>query len=414
MSEIAKQHTDRRGIALVQGAVHEVEWIFREQMTADHGIDAHIESTLGGKVTGRMIALQIKTGASYFEEETEQGFVYRGQQRHLDYWLEHSLPVLLLLVDLTNSHIYWVQVLESQAISTGTGWKIVVPRKNTLNVSALCDLSKIAINLRILRPYSVLDLDDVSHANAKRYSVKVLLNSDFPKDYIRSLASEITKQVLLETWIKNPQLACRFEGRPADVVWLYMCRTFDDATQANWLCRTEWISPDLHESFRPTPITPDAKLGEIMIVWSDRRGAMERFALEHEISKGQAVNTIISIFGQMDQHLRDNRHYIETFIDNPSPLHSVISRLRDEAKVARDLYFQEGKIGFPPVELTDLMTVMDSLFASYDNAFMLFIEKIESNEDAERASSVAASSLRSFDHDRMKFLEEARRRSINI
>jgi len=401
-------------VFLVAATVHASKWIFREHKEVDHGIDAHMEATVGGRVTGRLLALQIKTGSSYLEEETDQGFVYRGKQRHLDYWIEHSLPVLLLLVDLASARIYWVQVTESQVISTGKGWRIIVPHDNILNGSALGELIKIAINLKIDRPYSLLQLDDVSHATAKRYSAHIMLNSDFPKHYVQSLASEITKQVALETWMRSPQLESRFKGHPADVVWLFMCRTVDDSKQANWLCRTQWISPNLEERFRPIPIASDVSAGEIGIVWSDTRGTMERFALERELSKGETVSAITQTIQQVDQHLASNRSNIESFIDNPSRSHSAIPQLRKEATIARELYFKGGGIGIPLLELSDLMTALDSVLASYENIFMLFSEDLDDDANVKRAAVLLAGYLRSFDQDRSQFRDESKRRNLNV
>jgi hypothetical protein len=48
--------------------------------------------------TGKLIALQIKTGASYFRPKGDD-FVFYGELRHLEYWTRHSLPMFLVLHD---------------------------------------------------------------------------------------------------------------------------------------------------------------------------------------------------------------------------------------------------------------------------------------------------------------------------
>jgi hypothetical protein len=40
---------DRTGVAAVQSAVAEVDWLFREQVISDFGIDAEIEIVDGGR-----------------------------------------------------------------------------------------------------------------------------------------------------------------------------------------------------------------------------------------------------------------------------------------------------------------------------------------------------------------------------
>lgn len=61
----AKQ--DRKGVAATQQIVTtELESIFRERPTDDYGIDAQIEIVETGTATGRLLAVQIKSGLSYF------------------------------------------------------------------------------------------------------------------------------------------------------------------------------------------------------------------------------------------------------------------------------------------------------------------------------------------------------------
>ena len=46
----------------------ELHWLFRDQPTEDYGIDAHVEVVDGEDVRGRLLALQIKSGESWFRE----------------------------------------------------------------------------------------------------------------------------------------------------------------------------------------------------------------------------------------------------------------------------------------------------------------------------------------------------------
>ena len=85
--------TDRSGVHAV-GLIFskELNWIFREQTVSDYGIDAHAEiKDDEGNPTGKLIALQIKSGKSYFIKKGD-GYVYRGKIRHLKYWESHCLP----------------------------------------------------------------------------------------------------------------------------------------------------------------------------------------------------------------------------------------------------------------------------------------------------------------------------------
>ena len=119
-------------------------WIFREQLKADMGIDAQVEICEDGKPLGRLIALQIKSGKSWFEEGTTEGFVFRGSPIHLEYWLQHSLPVILVLYNPETEQAYWQVIVEKTVIRTGKDWKTIVPIAHNLNDGLANQLKKYA------------------------------------------------------------------------------------------------------------------------------------------------------------------------------------------------------------------------------------------------------------------------------
>ena len=63
--------TERIGVSYCSLKAAKTEWMFREQPIDDIGIDAHMERTdKSGKVQ-QLLALQIKSGESYFKENKE-------------------------------------------------------------------------------------------------------------------------------------------------------------------------------------------------------------------------------------------------------------------------------------------------------------------------------------------------------
>lgn len=110
-------------------------WIFREQPGPDYGIDAHVEVKEDGKATGQLCALQIKTGKSYLRKRGEN-FVYRGTERHLEYWLNHRLPVFILIHDPEEEVTYWQKIDSELCEQAGKGWSIEIPRENVLSKKA--------------------------------------------------------------------------------------------------------------------------------------------------------------------------------------------------------------------------------------------------------------------------------------
>ncbi|MDQ3279798.1 MAG: DUF4365 domain-containing protein [Acidobacteriota bacterium] len=153
---VAQSHTVKRksdrtgsgGTAIVDAIVNlDMGWIYRPQNQpgADYGVDAHLEITdTDGVETGRQLAVQVKAGQSYFREVVGDGFVHRPSDRHVRYWRDYALPVILILVDEHARVAYWAFTdrIESTA---GGGWKLLVPRSQTLGTEAKGVLSEAAV-----------------------------------------------------------------------------------------------------------------------------------------------------------------------------------------------------------------------------------------------------------------------------
>ncbi len=138
---------DREGVTgAALAVISELNWIFREQSVEDYGIDAHIEVVAHDEsVTGRMIGAQVKSGMSWFSKRVNEGWVFREKdRRHLNYWLENSLPVLVILYHPKRKCSYWQHVDETTVRLTPKGFKIIVPEANTLDASARSALEDIA------------------------------------------------------------------------------------------------------------------------------------------------------------------------------------------------------------------------------------------------------------------------------
>jgi len=125
--------TERIGVNAVERIVLTgLGWIFRDQPIIDMGIDAHIESVEAGKPTGKLIGLQIKTGSSHFTEIEGHGLVFYGKNEHLDYWLNHSLPVILVAHLPDTEKTYWVNITNENIEKTTKAWKVIIPYSQEL------------------------------------------------------------------------------------------------------------------------------------------------------------------------------------------------------------------------------------------------------------------------------------------
>jgi len=125
---MTKPQTERLGVSVLDYFFSKHGWLFREQTTHDYGIDAHVEIVENEHPTGRLIALQIKAGLSFFQEEVKGAYVFRTDDTHIAYWVGHSMPVVLVLYNPETEQAYWQHVSRDTVETTGKGWKLSVPK----------------------------------------------------------------------------------------------------------------------------------------------------------------------------------------------------------------------------------------------------------------------------------------------
>jgi uncharacterized protein DUF4365 len=119
----------------------ELGWVFRLQPTEDYGIDAHAEVVEGERVSGKLLALQIKGGMSWFSESGPGGWWFRPNAEHVRYWRDHSLPVVVVMYNPTTGRCHWQRVNRDTLIETSAGgWKLLVPESQVLDGTARASL----------------------------------------------------------------------------------------------------------------------------------------------------------------------------------------------------------------------------------------------------------------------------------
>ena len=145
--------TGRAGVLAVGFIINGFGWVFREQPTDDYGIDAQAEVfDRGGKATGKLIALQIKSGrTTYFANEKPEGWTHYVNAGHASYWLKHSLPVVVVIYDEVANKAYWQQVTKDTLKETPKQYKILVPRSQELDQSSIGALREVSDG----EPYTV-------------------------------------------------------------------------------------------------------------------------------------------------------------------------------------------------------------------------------------------------------------------
>lgn len=121
---------ERVGVMRVATILTEMGLIFRETSNSDTGIDGYIEEVNNyQEATGRLLAVQIKSGASYLHEQDEY-FVFYADEAHIKYWKLYPIPVILCVHNPDTRKTYY-QAIHSHGHVLST--KILIPKKQVLS-----------------------------------------------------------------------------------------------------------------------------------------------------------------------------------------------------------------------------------------------------------------------------------------
>lgn len=135
----------RKGVTILTSIIEDkLDWLLRiNHQEDDYGIDVYIDIiTEEGHLTGKSIAVQIKSGLSYFKQKTEYGWKYSGENKHLNYYLNHDIPVILVIINTDSQKAYWEICDPDQTDKSSKGWSIVIPFHQELNKDSKQELLK--------------------------------------------------------------------------------------------------------------------------------------------------------------------------------------------------------------------------------------------------------------------------------
>lgn len=151
--------TDRLGVVEVEKIFLQFNWIPRTILQTDVGIDMTVEICKNGNPIGKFIGVQIKTGVRYFKEKSGNSIVFRSDKTHIYYWINNSLPILIVLHNVNNKTTIW-QVINKQTVEpTGNNFKIKIPISNVLEKRFADIIERLTETPPLLNKFQKLLLD---------------------------------------------------------------------------------------------------------------------------------------------------------------------------------------------------------------------------------------------------------------
>lgn len=102
----------------------------------DFGLDGYIEIVNNNNVTGKMVGVQVKHGDSFFSRNTQYGYTYIDDNKHLNYYMNSQIPVFIIIMDNDYNRMNWIKFDISKTLPYDDNhWCIEIPKDNTLETN---------------------------------------------------------------------------------------------------------------------------------------------------------------------------------------------------------------------------------------------------------------------------------------
>jgi len=381
------RQTERLGLALTAAAFERLNLAFREQAVSDFGIDAHAELIQGEEATGRLLAIQVKSGPSYLADADSDRIVFRMHRKHAEYWLNHSLPVVVCLCDTERALVYWQSVTMETVISTGDGFKLTIPITQTVAETSRALLHQLLSPVIATERFNVIKLQDLSHARAKRYSAEVILNGLASKADVAAIVRRLTSDIAKRRYYRSDMGKQRWGDADAHVVWTSVYPSVEDHVRGNAVCRSMWISPELDIESRPSPLEGENVGDGVIVEWEKSYEWLARYAADNTLAKEdyfEAVNPLAGELRNLHQRL-------------DGPIQAVVSEQLSESEFlgAHDRFLFRieeiqrvvSDLGFAPIECQAVEEKLNELIAHLHNVTLFCSE--QGRKQWERSSRFA-------------------------
>ncbi|MGA9056669.1 MAG: DUF4365 domain-containing protein, partial [Terriglobia bacterium] len=169
---------ERAGLNAAASAFNRLGLIWRDLLQEDVGIDGTIEIVHDGYPTGKLVAVQVKSGRSYIQDETQDSFSFRPKRDDLAYWQSLIIPVILVFFDPRKEALYWLDIKHT-IVDRGSGLgdespRLSVSKANVLDVTFVSHLN----GLFDLATYTKEEYDQVTmELRSNVYSDKTVRGS---------------------------------------------------------------------------------------------------------------------------------------------------------------------------------------------------------------------------------------------
>jgi hypothetical protein len=318
--------------------------------------------------------MQFKSGSSYLSEADADGYVFRIDQEHVEYWINHALPVLICLCDVDAGILYWQAVNSGTAISTGKGFKFSIPASQKVDADSVGMFRSLLTPVIAAEKYTIFKTNDMSHAGAKRYSLEAVINSIATKAEVAAMVRQLTSNGA-RRYHRNDLVDGLWGNSDAHVVWTFIYPSAEDHTRCNHICRSIWIHNDLEEQFRPMGFDGENVGDNIIVDWSPHYNFLAEYVSHNTLSKEEYLSTVLPLVEELEEIMQVLQAQSLALSQGEVTESELISRSKSSWNRINTIYFKIRGMSFAPFECSDMDTKLESFVAYLDSTTLFYSDK---------------------------------------
>jgi len=292
-------------------------------------------------------------------------FVFYFAEKHKSYWLNHSLPVILIICDLKTNNKYWQFINTETVAKAKLGWKIEIPKKNLLDE----EISKQKIRQIYFNNdnFTIIESGiDTSHALSRRISMKIILKNDVSNIIIKNQLPSLIEEAKKSDYYDSEILESMHNGKQADCVWIWLYRNFEQYKNGLPFCTAYWNAPESKSSIILSD--DDEKLNDISINWA--KEIIPSSFLTQRLSKGEYLKIVDNYIEKAEIIFLKIKNEFEKISDKKKFQKFLVYSLLLRKSYSKFLP-NEFHQNFPPLECSDFNQIILEMDASIDNIFVV-------------------------------------------
>ena len=301
--------------------------------------------------------------------------------------------MIVCLCDVDSRIVYWQLVSNETLVSTGDGWKLVVPPDQVVGPSCRVCLVDIATPVVAQERYTVVGPEDTSHGLAKRYSYRVIINGTASRAELAAIVRQVTADGAKRTYNRSDIASQRWGDSEAHVVYVYIALSAAENERFNYICRSQWIGDDTPEAGHPGQWGGDDVGDGVFLIWNEHHDFLSELVRSSARTKEDYLAAVVPMVDDLARRLQQIAADVGQVKAGHMQERDFAEQNRATLQHLAELDMSHSNAGAAPYECSELDRQVTDLLGHASNLNLYFTESTFLERTSDNRLSLTQMSL---------------------